>query len=61
MENLKGKQGNCPYCNSDNLEYGTFGFDDTGGYYETECNDCKKHFNETYDFTFVGNWGEKED
>ena len=61
MEELTKKQGHCPYCDSENLDYGTLAIEGEGGYYETDCMDCGEHFHEWYNFNFIGNWGEKEE
>lgn len=50
----KIEEGTCPYCESTNLSYGSFDLVDSGGYYSVFCFGCQRHFNEYYDFTFVG-------
>jgi len=46
----------CPYCGSDNLEWGAFDYDDDGdgAYYEVQCSDCRQYFDEWYDLKFSG-------
>lgn len=49
-----GKQGICPYCGSENIEYLAGGIDDAGYSYECECNHCTGKFLECYDLEFAG-------
>jgi len=48
------KQEACPYCGSDDLDYGALEFGDECVNYPVLCNKCKGHFTESYDFYFSG-------
>lgn len=52
---LSNESGQCPYCNSRNIEYGRLeyeGFDLL--YYKCECEDCGRYFEEWCSISFVG-------
>lgn len=46
--------GVCPYCGSDDVEYGTIDIDGDVLWYENQCNSCKEWFNEYYKLEFIG-------
>lgn len=50
-------QGNCPNCNSTNLEYKSFNNEGEYGYYPFYCEDCnsdgKEYYNLIYDVSFT--------
>lgn len=48
------EEGRCPYCGSDDIEYGAGEVDTSGYYYPCTCNACKGHFFECYDLDFAG-------
>ena len=50
------KQGICPYCNSNELDYGDLIPDGNYIIYPTECGNCGYEFKETYRLDFVGNF-----
>lgn len=52
---LSNESGQCPYCNSKNIEY----FDEVQEdsfmlYYKCECRECKRYFEEWYELQFAG-------
>lgn len=53
------KEGVCPVCGCQNLEYGEFELGDDGGFYAVTCPSCRATFNEHYDFYFAGHWNIK--
>lgn len=46
------KEGTCPVCHSDNIEYTSFELDDYGVKYPFICNSCGTQGDEFYDMTF---------
>ena len=55
MNKNKLVQGQCPYCDSSNIEYGSGQFLEADGvYYPAHCLDCKKDFEEHYTLAFDG-------
>lgn len=48
------KQGICPYCNSDDLEYGCVEFEGDMCYFPFTCNSCDKQGEEWYNMDFSG-------
>ena len=46
------KEGTCPVCHSDNIEYTSFELDDYGVKYPFICNSCGAQGDEFYDMTF---------
>lgn len=56
--NLGGETGKCPYCNSENVEYGSSGPSDGLYYYESDCYECKNTWREYYILKFDGNYGD---
>ena len=51
---IKIEKGKCPYCGSENVEYGSLEICDEGVYYKVFCNDCENNFEEHYDLKFAG-------
>ena len=47
--------GICPYCNSDDIEYGSAKFEGDMLYFPCTCNNCKRNFEEWNEISFVGN------
>jgi uncharacterized Zn finger protein len=51
----KKEQAQCPYCNSENIEYGVVKIHDEGFVdYPCHCNSCGKDFIEGYFLTYEG-------
>lgn len=48
------EQGKCPYCGSDDVEYGFREHVDDMIYYEVACKDCGRTFQEWYELKFSG-------
>lgn len=46
--------GKCPYCKSEDLEYGDGEVQDCTYAYDVTCNECGKDFEEVYDMEFAG-------
>lgn len=55
--------GKCPYCESDDIEYGALDFDNdiTFVFYPCKCNKCGKEFNEGYTLEYTGMYNEDMD
>ena len=51
---LSNEQGQCPYCNSMDIDYGCIQLEDDMIYYPAHCNECGRDFEEWYDLTFTG-------
>jgi hypothetical protein len=51
---ISNKQGHCPYCDSVNVNYESFEFEDDHIKYPAECLDCKRYFEEWFYLKFVG-------
>lgn len=55
------KEGVCPHCQSENIEYGDLEIEmPTGIYYKAQCSDCGTTFNEWYDVNFAGHYNIQE-
>ena len=56
MKEIKSnKQGTCPFCGSDNLDYQPVEMQDDGMmFYPWTCQNCKAQGEEWYSLTFVG-------
>jgi len=54
------RRGKCPYCHSDNVDYGDFEIDDDGGVYHTHCIDCGGDYDEAYNFVFDACYGDPD-
>lgn len=52
------EQGKCPYCGSEDIEYGDTNIDGDVLGYEFHCNNCGKDSTEWYDLTFVETVGD---
>ena len=52
--NKETKEGHCPKCDSQNINYGCLDVSDSLVYYPIECNDCGHEDEEYYSLTFVG-------
>ena len=49
------KQGQCPYCNSNKLEYGVIERQEDGlAYYPWTCKNCGHSGEEWYELKFIG-------
>ena len=48
--------GMCPYCNSEELEYGEMKLECNSLWYEVRCEKCGRHFVEMNEISFVGNY-----
>lgn len=52
---LSNSQGQCPYCNSNDLDYGAMEPEDDGlVYYPWKCNCCGGEGEEWYELNFIG-------
>lgn len=52
-EVVNAKEGVCPNCGSEDLDYGVFELYDVNlGYYPVTCNKCNLSFEETYIMKF---------
>ena len=49
----KHQQGVCPFCGSEELEYGDSGLQDISYYYKWECKHCGHRGTEWYDLEFA--------
>jgi hypothetical protein len=47
-------EGECPFCESDNLDYGEVEFSEHYCYFPWKCEDCGHEGKEYYDMEFVG-------
>ena len=54
---ISNEQGKCPYCNSHNIEYSSADFEENMVYYQCECEECKRYFEEWYELKFAGHNG----
>ena len=54
-------QGHCPYCDSDNLDYGRTEFEGEMCYFPFTCQDCGKEGEEWYSMEFTGHNAYNED
>ena len=55
----KYKQGKCPYCGDDNIEYSTGSLSEDGCFdYECHCPKCGKDFVESYNLKFNNQFDE---
>ena len=52
---ISNQAGVCPYCNSENIDYGVAKFEPNYIYYPCTCNECKKYFEEWNELNFSGN------
>ena len=55
---MKTSQGNCPKCNSDDLNYFNSETTDSGVYYPYTCNKCKFEGQEHYELVFSGHFSD---
>ena len=46
------QMGICPHCKSEEIDYGSFELDDTGGYYEITCQSCSHTSREYYKLVY---------
>lgn len=51
---ISNKQGQCPYCGSVDINYGSIQIEEDHIYYPAECNDCYKYFEEWHYLKFIG-------
>ena len=56
-KDLGGEPGKCPYCGSENVEYGMSGPCEGEYYYEANCYDCDNKWREYFTMTFNTNYG----
>lgn len=61
MKKLFNEAGKCPFCGSDDLDYGAMEPEDDMIYYPWTCKDCGKHGEEWYTMTFEGHNVETKD
>lgn len=47
-------QGSCPYCNSEDISYGSSSLEDDMVRYPAHCETCHRDFEEWYELKFVG-------
>jgi len=52
-EIIKHEEGKCPYCNSENILYGSFELSANEGYYEITCQNCEKTSKEWYRLIYI--------
>lgn len=52
--------GQCPYCWSDYVEYGSSWLEEDCMYYECVCEDCSKSFKEWYSVEYIHTECEEE-
>lgn len=50
---ISNESGKCPYCDSEDIEYGIFELEGEEGYYNVTCNKCKNSSKEWYKMTFI--------
>jgi hypothetical protein len=55
--NLHGQKGICPYCDSENIDYGELYLDNESLYFPIVCVECGNEWAEWHDLKFVGNYG----
>jgi len=60
VEIIGHEAGKCPYCGSEDVEYGSFEFCDNDGSYDLYCNECKQTSQEWYSLKYIETIGEKE-
>jgi endogenous inhibitor of DNA gyrase (YacG/DUF329 family) len=53
MNKEKNCKGKCPFCGSEDLEYGVLEIQDELLYYPFTCNDCDKEGEEWYDMEYA--------
>ena len=52
---LSNVVGQCPYCNSNDIDYKALQLEDDGMvFYPATCNSCKNYFEEWYSMSFAG-------
>lgn len=51
---LSNTLGVCPYCNSEDIDYGSVHFEADFLYFPCTCNKCKRYFEEWNELTFAG-------
>ena len=54
MEFKSNWQGRCPFCDSENLMYGTVEFEGDCIYFPWTCYDCEHEGKEWYNIDFIG-------
>ena len=52
---ISNQAGVCPYCNSEDIEYGVAKFEPNFIYYPCTCGQCKRYFEEWNELSFSGN------
>ena len=57
---LFNEEGKCPFCGSNDLDYGVMEPEDDMVYYPWTCSDCGKHGEEWYSMRFTGHNVEDE-
>jgi predicted Zn-ribbon and HTH transcriptional regulator len=50
---ISNESGKCPYCDSEDIEYGTFELEGEEGYYDITCNECEQSSKEWYKMVFI--------
>lgn len=56
-QKIGSKQGVCPYCGSEMVEFQGSDVQDDMILYEFKCEDCDNSFEEWYLCTYDGSWG----
>ena len=51
---LTNYEGQCPFCNSNDLDYGAIEYEDNMVYYPWKCEHCGHQGEEWYDLIFTG-------
>ena len=52
-EKIIYERNKCPYCGSENIEYGSLELVDEQMYYRMTCKDCKKDSREWYSLSYI--------
>ena len=53
VEIIGHEAGKCPYCGSEDVEYGSFEHCDIDGSYDLYCNECKQTSQEWYSLKYI--------
>ena len=54
---LEGKEGECPYCGSENVDFHGPDFADDMIFYDCDCPDCENSYQEWYTVQFHSVYG----
>ena len=58
MKLISHESGICPYCKTEDIEYGSIELEEDHVYYPAKCNKCNKEFREYYNILYDSTWGE---